>query len=110
MYRTSSCVTVESMAIEFRLLGCDRSMENSTSTSADGLLRERALRGTLISLSGQGGAQALRLLSNLILARLLFPEAFGVMAIAWLMIATHVPSHTKEKMAPPSRRALNGLP
>ncbi|MCP4904779.1 MAG: oligosaccharide flippase family protein [bacterium] len=61
-------------------------MENSTSTSADGLLRERALRGTLISLSGQGGAQALRLLSNLILARLLFPEAFGVMAIAWLMI------------------------
>lgn len=46
----------------------------------------RASRGTLISLVGQGGAQFLRLAGNLMLARLLFPEAFGVMAIVYLVV------------------------
>jgi O-antigen/teichoic acid export membrane protein len=49
-------------------------------------LRARALRGTVTSLLGHGGAQALRLVSNLILARLLFPEAFGVMALVWVVV------------------------
>lgn len=44
-------------------------------------LRSRALRGTLITLGGTGGQQILRLLSNLLLTRLLFPEAFGLMAL-----------------------------
>lgn len=44
-------------------------------------LRSRALRGTAISLGGTGGQQMLRLISNLILTRLLFPEAFGLMAL-----------------------------
>ena len=49
-------------------------------------LRVRASRGTLISLVGQGSAQVLRLAGNLVLARLLFPEAFGVMAIVYLVL------------------------
>lgn len=48
--------------------------------NGDGL-RSRALRGTAIALGGTGGQQFLRLISNLILTRLLFPEAFGLMAL-----------------------------
>lgn len=39
------------------------------------------MRGAAITLGGTGGQQILRLLSNLILTRLLFPEAFGMMAL-----------------------------
>lgn len=39
------------------------------------------MRGTAISLAGTGGQQLLRLASNLALTRLLFPEAFGLMAL-----------------------------
>ncbi|MEX2209239.1 MAG: oligosaccharide flippase family protein [Myxococcota bacterium] len=49
-------------------------------------LRARASRGTLVSLAGQGASQLLRLGGNLLLARLLFPEAFGLMAIVYLVI------------------------
>ena len=41
----------------------------------------RVLRGSAIVLMGYGASQFLRLLSNLILTRLLFPEAFGLMAL-----------------------------
>lgn len=44
-------------------------------------LRSMALRGTAITLGGTAGGQVLRLLSNLLLTRLLFPEAFGLMAL-----------------------------
>lgn len=44
-------------------------------------VRQVALRGTLWTLLGYGGQQVLRLGSNLVLAYLLFPEAFGVMAL-----------------------------
>jgi len=44
-------------------------------------LRVRALRGAALSVAGAGTGQALRLVSNLIVSRLLFPEAFGLMAI-----------------------------
>lgn len=40
----------------------------------------------MVSLLGQGGAQVLRLIGNLLLARLLFPEAFGLMAIVYLIV------------------------
>ena len=48
--------------------------------SGDGLMA-RVMRGSAIVLFGYGAGQFLRLLSNLILTRLLFPEAFGIMAI-----------------------------
>ena len=41
----------------------------------------RVMRGSAIVLVGYGASQFLRLLSNLILTRLLFPEAFGLMAL-----------------------------
>lgn len=41
----------------------------------------RALRAAAAILLGQGGSQAMRLAANLVLTRLLFPEAFGLMAI-----------------------------
>jgi O-antigen/teichoic acid export membrane protein len=49
-------------------------------------LRRRVLRGAAAGLAGQAGSQLLRLGGNLILARLLFPEAFGVMALVWLVV------------------------
>jgi len=53
--------------------------------SGEGLLA-RALRSSALTVAGFGGSQILRLASNLILARLLFPEAFGVMAIVNVVI------------------------
>ena len=44
-------------------------------------LAARVRRGASWVILGYGAAQALRLASNLILARLLFPEAFGLMAL-----------------------------
>ncbi|MGI3185057.1 oligosaccharide flippase family protein [Nioella aestuarii] len=49
-------------------------------TSGDGLMA-RAMRSAGLNLFGFGFSQILRLASNLILTRLLFPEAFGVMAM-----------------------------
>ena len=44
-------------------------------------LGQKVMRSTAIIVVGFGATQALRLASNLILTRLLFPEAFGMMAI-----------------------------
>ena len=44
-------------------------------------LRKRAIHGTVMTLGGVGLSHVLRLGGNLLLARLLFPEAFGIMAI-----------------------------
>lgn len=44
-------------------------------------LMERALRSSAITSLGFVGYQFLRLLSNLVLTRILFPEAFGLMAL-----------------------------
>jgi O-antigen/teichoic acid export membrane protein len=41
----------------------------------------RAIRGSVWTVAGYGAAQVVRFASNLILTRLLFPEAFGVMAL-----------------------------
>lgn len=48
--------------------------------SGQGLMA-RVLRSTSWIMIGYGGSQALRLGANLMLARLLFPEAFGLMAL-----------------------------
>lgn len=51
-----------------------------TAAASRGLMA-RALRSSAITVVGFGAGQGIRLLSNLILTRLLFPEAFGTMAI-----------------------------
>lgn len=48
-------------------------------------LTARILRSTSWVVIGFGGAQAIRLASNLILTRILFPEAFGVMALVTMV-------------------------
>ena len=57
-------------------------VETPLSQGAAGTLRERATRGAAWMVAGQGGRALLRLGSNLILTRLLFPEAFGLVALA----------------------------
>ncbi len=47
----------------------------------------RAFRSTLMVLISFGGENILRLLTNLILARILFPEAFGLMALVQVVVA-----------------------
>jgi O-antigen/teichoic acid export membrane protein len=44
-------------------------------------LRRLALRGAVWTLAGDGGSQLIRFISNLILARLLLPDVFGIMVI-----------------------------
>ena len=53
--------------------------------SGSGLMA-RVLRSTSWILMGYAGSQVLRLLSNLILTRLLFPEAFGLMALITVVV------------------------
>ncbi|MGI1662088.1 oligosaccharide flippase family protein [Palleronia sp. KMU-117] len=50
-------------------------------------LGARASRGTLITMLGILGANLLRLTSNLVLTRLLFPEAFGLMALVQVFLS-----------------------
>jgi O-antigen/teichoic acid export membrane protein len=56
-------------------------------------LKERALRGGSAALIGFGASQAIRLASNLVMTRLLAPDAFGLMGITltlqiWLAMAS----------------------
>jgi len=48
---------------------------------AEGETKKRALSGSVWTLVGYGGSQLIRLGGNLVLAHLLFPAAFGVMAL-----------------------------
>lgn len=45
-----------------------------------------AIRGSIFELGGFGGAQVIRLGGNLILTRLLFPEAFGLAALVTIVL------------------------
>lgn len=45
-------------------------------------LRQRIVHAGIWTIGGHASSQALRLLSNLLMTRLLMPEAFGIMAIA----------------------------
>lgn len=62
------------------------SLQQGSSGSGKRSLRARASRGMLVILAQQAGAQLVRLAGNLVLARLLFPEAFGLMALVYLVI------------------------
>ena len=55
---------------------------------------------------GFGGTKALQLVSNLILTRLLAPEAFGLMALALIVMATPALAQDSKEQA----RALAGAP
>jgi O-antigen/teichoic acid export membrane protein len=55
--------------------------ESSFGSPGDHVLGATVRRGTLWSLAGYGGSQALRFGGNLILTRMLLPEAFGLMAL-----------------------------
>lgn len=70
-----------------RLIGAARGKIGGTlhQFRGDGL-RARAMRGSSWTLFGFGTSQVLRLGSNLILTRLLFPEAFGLMALAQVFL------------------------
>ncbi len=52
-----------------------------TAGAIRGSLMRRAMRSSAITVMGFGAGQVIRLASNLILTRLLFPEAFGMMAM-----------------------------
>lgn len=57
-------------------------MEQSTpSDDQQPTLKRRAILGSLWTIAGHGSTQVLRLIGNLFLTRLLFPEAFGLMAL-----------------------------
>ncbi|EKE43265.1 polysaccharide biosynthesis protein [Oceaniovalibus guishaninsula JLT2003] len=53
--------------------------------AGDGV-KARALRGTIASLGLAGSGHVLRFVSNLVLTRLLFPEAFGLMALVQVIV------------------------
>jgi O-antigen/teichoic acid export membrane protein len=61
-------------------------MQEGSAPSPSRSLRVRASRGTLALLGGQFGAQILRLVGNLVLSRLLFPEAFGLAALVMVVL------------------------
>ncbi len=60
--------------------------EEAAPESAGGNLGQRATHAALWSMLGFGGGQVVRLAGNLVLTRLLFPEAFGLMAIAAVLL------------------------
>lgn len=49
-------------------------------------LKKRAVKGSLWSVTGFASAQMLRLISNLLLTRMLFPEAFGILALVQVVL------------------------
>lgn len=59
--------------------------ESSTHLIA-GDLKLKAMKGSMWTILGYGGSQGLRLVSNLILTRILFPEDFGVMALVTVVL------------------------
>lgn len=61
-------------------------MQNRSQASAAPSLKTKVLQGSLWTILGAGSGHALRLVSNLVLTRLLFPEAFGLMALVWTIL------------------------
>jgi O-antigen/teichoic acid export membrane protein len=55
-------------------------------SSTNGSIRNRVFSGAVWSVLGFGSSQFIRLASNLILTRLLFPEIFGLMALVQVIL------------------------
>ncbi len=49
-------------------------------------LKALVIRGSAWTVAGHGVSQLIRLASSLILTRLLFPDAFGVMSLVWVVL------------------------
>ena len=58
----------------------------ATETREPGSLRGLVLRGSVWTLSGTATRHVLRLVGNLVLTRLLFPEAFGLLTLVHLFL------------------------
>jgi O-antigen/teichoic acid export membrane protein len=56
-----------------------------TAEQKRGALRKLVIRGSALEMIGYGSAQIIRFASNLVLSRLLFPEAFGLSALVAIM-------------------------
>lgn len=50
-------------------------------------LLKRVIQGSIWTMGGHGASQIIRLISNLIVSRLLFPEAFGLMALVYSFLS-----------------------
>lgn len=61
-------------------------MTESLSINPISSLKKKVVSGTIWTILGHGGQQTLRLAGNLILTRLLFPEAFGLMALVHILL------------------------
>ena len=70
-------------------------------------LAHKALRGSALTMFSFGGMQAIRLASNLILTRLLYPEVFGLMSLIMVIIQGLVVVMRTELRA--ERHATEGL-
>jgi len=49
-------------------------------------LKSLVLKGSLWTIGGHGASQLLRLIRGLIMTRLLFPEAYGLMSLVWAIL------------------------
>ncbi len=61
-------------------------LTSSAPTQTSSPLRGRAVRASLWAISGLVASRGLRLANNVIMARLLFPEAFGLMALVNIFV------------------------
>lgn len=61
-------------------------MHSAVQTPSRRGLRSRVLHGSAVTILGFGGTQVLRLAGNLILTRLLMPEAFGLMTLITVLL------------------------
>lgn len=59
---------------------------NTPKSESTPSLKSRAIRGSIWTLGGYGASQFLRFASNLVLTRLLFPEAFGLMSLVHIFL------------------------
>lgn len=60
--------------------------EPARDPSAEGSISRPAIRGSIWTMGGIAASQAIRLVSNLILTRLLFPAVFGQMSLVFIFI------------------------
>lgn len=73
-------MTVDSSRIESRSVSAPESQGSARS------LKSLAIRGSVWTITGYGASQLLRLGSNLVLTRLLFPETFGLMVLVQIFM------------------------
>jgi O-antigen/teichoic acid export membrane protein len=66
--------------------GRDAASDTTSQEQSGGSLKAKAAKGAVWSIVGYGGGQVLRFVGNLILTRLLFEEAFGIMALVNVFI------------------------